>query len=298
MIRRAPQLRHCSEVEIVRLLREGRAYMEGNMVLPVVAGASPAIASVGNLGTGNHITSSNNFTFTGTTAAAFEIGNVAMAVFATDNTTTTNGSSSDHTTLTIGGVGMTKLKEWTHGGGGTAGGGATVSIWHLRHTAQINSGAAIAATITTARVAKAVTIWEFTSGDALTFNDPSGWGSETQNAADPGSIALSGLTNREYLFFRGQAMEHDNTTNWTPTANYTVTNISVADAGAAAAGMRALGEFRIITATGETSNPTTALTVDTAGLFIALYEAGVAPPEPLAPDPVSAQQAVNRAANY
>ena len=112
---------------------------------------------------------------------------------------------------------------------------------------------------------------EFTvaAGNAL---DVAGTPQDLANdGVDPGSMTISGLTSGEYLFVRSTASERDATT-WTPTTNYTTSNCDTTTGGGSAANMNICGEFRVLTGTGDTSDPT-GTAVDNASIFIAFKEA-------------------------
>ncbi|MBI4085513.1 MAG: hypothetical protein HY432_03360, partial [Candidatus Liptonbacteria bacterium] len=153
-----------------------------------------------------------------------------------------------------GGNTWTKGGEYTNGQGGAAA-GATVSVWYSVITNTIPSGGTITATLGSAVVAKAMTAWEFDIDAGNTISVVAGTlQTLAVDGTQPGSMTISGLTSGEYLFVRGIGRESGGSSAFTPTASYTaLTQAESATNGIG--GIRAGGEFRIVTATGETSNP-------------------------------------------
>lgn len=234
-----------------------------------------AFASVGTLGTGNSAASGTTVSIT--TSAAAEAGNLAVVIVGTDNTQTTDGQTSEISSITdsVGGNTWTKGGEFCNGGGAAAA-GATVSVWFSKLTNQINSGGAITATLGTARIAKSLTAWEFTVGASNTVSVATGSLQTLANdGADPGSMTISGLASKQYLFIRASAQESNDTGARTATASYTLFSGAIGDDGSGPGSMLTCGEFRILTGTGDTSNityPAVGGTQDTASVYFALEE--------------------------
>ena len=97
----------------------------------------------------------NSATISMTTGADIRANNLVVVCVSCDNNGTTDADLSEVSGVTCGGVAMAKAKEFTFGSPG-AQASATVSMWWLQHSSQINSGSTITATFTTAT----------TSGDA------------------------------------------------------------------------------------------------------------------------------------
>src|SRR5439155_1474058 len=101
-----------------------------------------------------------------------------------------------------------------------------------------------------------------------------GGGDKSDVQADAGLITLSGLPNTEHLFIRGTASEASGQ-SYTVSTNYTAfTHTSSTFAGGATStSMDARGEFRIFTATTDTTDPTMSSTSrDRASTMVALKE--------------------------
>lgn len=238
-----------------------------------------AIASGGTLGTGVSSTSSTTFTLT-TATNTLAAGDYAILVVTSDNTATADGDSTDHTSVSGGTGTWTKLGEYTNGNGAAAA-GVTTSLWRFEATGAVATGTVITITLGTARVDKVASFWKFTvaAGKVLELDtepatNPIGNGVDASTGF--GSVAFSGLTSLSRLYFRGLGKEANSTTAITVSASFTAITGNRSRNNASAILLR--GEFRINTSTGETSNPTLAVTGDTAGLFAALIEAD--PPAP------------------
>ena len=243
-----------------------------------------ASTSVGRRGTGSG--SGAGSTVVITTSAQLDAGNVGLLVFVTDNTQTTEGYSSNHSTVAdSGGNNWTKWQEYTNGNG-AAQDGVTVSIWYLRPASNLASGATITCTVDTANYDRCASAWEFTAAADLTNS-----ASDVANATDAsngfGSVSHSGLSSLSRLYFRGLGKEANSTTQITVSTGFTAITAARSRNNAAAVLVR--GEFRINTSTGETSNPTLAVTGDTAGIFLALEESSAAPDPPVRRDYVNQQ---------
>lgn len=223
-------------------------------------------ASVGTVGTATEDSSDNSITLT---TSAVPVGNLLVLAIAVDNNGTTDADHGEITGVTdSGGNVWTKAREYTNGQG-AANAGATISVWFAKVTTALGSGDAITVALSTSKTAKAISAWEFSlSGRASTVSVESGT-QEARDNADAGSLALSGLATRTYLFFRAIAHE-GGSVSMTETSGYT--QISAASSGGGAdSSMSVQGEFKIANVTGETSDPTLGDTGrDNASVFVAL----------------------------
>jgi len=233
-----------------------------------------AIASGGTLGTGVSSTSSTTFTLT-TATNTLASGDFAILTVATDNTATADGASTDHSSVSGGTGTWTKLGEYTNTVGGAAADGVTTSLWLFEATGTMSTGTVITVTLGTARVDKVASFWKFTKAggqsirlDTEPATNPIGNGVDASNGF--GSVSFSGLTSAARLYFRGLGKEANTTTAITVSTSFTAITGNRSRNNASAITLR--GEFRINTSTGETSNPTLAISGDTAGLFAALVE--------------------------
>jgi hypothetical protein len=239
------------------------------LLLQLAPRGEAAFGSVGSLITAQQKGSSSSWS--PTTSAQLDSGNLGVLVIAVDNSDTAN----DNTNLcsSVGdaaGNSWIKAREFTNARG-SSDAGATVCVFYTKASANLSSGAAITITLAAAKAAKAVTGWEFTMSAANTISVEDG--SDLANdGADAGSMTLPSLANREHLYIRGGAVE-SNATSYTASSNYTAfTHSSSTTSGAASASnMGARAEFRILSGTGDSTNPTTA-SVDQASVYVAINE--------------------------
>ena len=228
-----------------------------------------AITSVAARGTG--VSSSSGTTVGVTPTGTIVAGRVAVLTVSTDNTQTTTGTSSNHSTVTdSAGNTWAKLGEYTNGQSAAAA-GITVSVWMSQLTTQLTTGTPVTATLSTARVDKAASLYEFSvsGGSTLQLAAANQYG--VVNAANGfGSLSFSGLTSKEYLFFRGMGKEANTTTALTVSSGFAA--ISNTRSRNNSSAVTVYGEFDIVTATGVTSNPTLAVSGDAASVFVVLEE--------------------------
>jgi hypothetical protein len=229
-----------------------------------------AIAAIAARGTGASSTSSTSFTMS--PSATVAVDRYLILVVSTDNTTTADGASSDHTSVSdTGGNPWFKFSEYTNTVGGAAADGVTVSVWGVKVATQLTTGSTITITLGTARTDKCCSLYEFSVGTGLRLKQSATYvGNTTDGTTGFGSAAFSGLASLERLYFRALAKEANSTTNLTASASFTA--ISAARSRNNAAAVLVRGEFRINTSTGETSNPTLSVSGDTSGIFLALEE--------------------------
>ncbi len=121
----------------------------------------------------------------------------------------------------------------------------------------------------------AASAFEYTKGAGTTIS-VAGTATEATDAAQVGSMTIGSLSNIERLYVRASAFEDETVADWTPTASPAYTNIpdrGSSTSGAADTNVVIRGEFRIATATGDTSNPASGgSTFDTASAFAAFEE--------------------------
>jgi hypothetical protein len=234
---------------------------------------SAAIASIGSLATANSKTSGSSWTFT--TSAQLDQNNAGVLVIGVDNQDTSDLNSTLCASVSdAAGNDWVKAREFTNGQGG-ADSGATVCIFYTKAKANLASGGNVTVTLSTAKTAKAAAMWEFSMNAAMILTVAAG--SDLANdAADAGSMSISGLASQEYLFVRGGSVESSGTT-YTASTNYTAfTHSSSTTAGSSSASnIGARGEFRILTATSSSTDPTTSAS-DQASTYVALSE--ITPP--------------------
>lgn len=233
-----------------------------------------AFASVGTLGTGN--SASSGTTVVITTSAAAESGNLVVVIVGKDNVQTTDGQTSEISSITdsAGGNTWTKAVEFCNGQG-AADAGAVCSAWFSKITNTIASGGSITATLSSSKVSKSLTAWELTVGAGNTISVAGTPQTLANDGADPGSQTISGLASKQYLVIRGAVKETNDAGAATATAGYTLFSDAIADDGTETGSIRTSGEFRILTGTGDTSDitlPSGSGSSDAASVYFALEE--------------------------
>ncbi len=236
--------------------------------LKVPLDSSSNIASVGTMGTGTSSTSTTTIVTT-TATNALAIGDTGIIIISADNTSTTDGDHSEVTgVVDSAGNTWTKLAEYTNSQSSAAA-GATVSVWMCYASVAVPIGSTVTATFGSARVDKTTSIWKFTSNRKLQ-QSTTATHATTAAANGFGSNTFSGLPSKQRLYIMGGSKEANSTTALTPSTSFTVTTPQRSRNNASAIMTR--GEFRVNTSTGETSNPTLAVSGFAVSVFIALEE--------------------------
>lgn len=239
------------------------------LALSLAQSGSAAIASLGSLATANNKASGSSWTFT--ISAQLDAGNAGVLVIAVDNQDTGDSNSSLCTSVSdAAGNDWVKAREFTNGQS-SVDAGVTVCIYYTKAAATLASSGNVTVNFSASKTAKGATMWEFSMG-ATKILTVAGGVDLANDATDAGSMTIAGLSSNEYLFVRGGAVEN-NGTSYTASTNYTgfTHTSSTTSGGGAASNMGARGEFRIVTATGDSTNPTTA-SADQASTYIALSE--------------------------
>jgi hypothetical protein len=232
-----------------------------------------AIASGGTLGTGANSTSNATFTFN-TATNTLAAGDFGLLTVVSDNIATSDGPSANHT-MPSGGTGTWwKVTETTNSPGGVAADGTTVSLWAFLASGTVNTGTTITVNFSGNVTDKCCSFWKFTVAAGKTLGYTTGHVNPIKNEVTAsngfGSVAFSGLASASRLYFRALGKEANSTTDLTVSSNFTLITLTRSRNNAAAQLVR--GEWRINTSTGETSNPTMAVSGDTAGIFVAFEE--------------------------
>lgn len=219
-----------------------------------------------NFGIVNNSTDGTSWNAGNLTAAA---DNLVVWCVASDNLTTTDGQTNDHTGVTSdSGETWTKLGEFTNGQGSAAA-GATVSLWYTFALGATLTNVTISFSGSITKKAAGGRRFTVTSGSVALDDGPI---TLADDNADPGSISVGSATNREKLFIRAIASETNSAVALTPTTSWTVYGSAQTSGGGSAANMAQRGEFRILTTgTAQATDPTFAAE-DTASLAVALYE--------------------------
>jgi hypothetical protein len=240
-----------------------------------------AWSHLGNIGTAT-LPKTSGTSLVLTPTATLNAGNVGILVIACDNTQTTDGSTNEVSQVTATPTGnWTKLREYCNGGGGAAN-GTVVAVYYTKAAADVTTSDDITITFANAVVAKAATLHEFSIGAGSTVEVAGTPQDLADDAVDnPGSQTISGLTSAEYLFVRACGYEGTVASGSpiTVTANYTLITAAATTGGAGGSNQVACGEFRILTGTGDTSDPTGngATAREWSSVYLALHEVSAAP---------------------
>jgi hypothetical protein len=202
------------------------------------------------------------------------VGDIGIAIIAVNNSSTTDGQTTLVSSFTdSAGNTWTKQGEFTNGQG-TAEAGATVAVFKTKVTSAVTAGTTTAQiTLSTAVESKTVVGVSFSVGSGNDLALVAGsLQTRADDGADPGSMAISSLSSKEYLFLRAISSERTGAGAFINTASFTPISPSTqTTGGASATNISASGEFIILTGTGATSDPSLG-SVDHASLFLAFEE--------------------------
>lgn len=169
-----------------------------------------AIGTNGNgSGSVNSKTASTSLVMTlGGITGAYPAGMIAIVVIAKDNTATgADGDYSEVTGITdTGGNTYTKVAEYTNTQG-SAGGGATVSIWKSKLTTTLSGGSTVTINFSASVTAKAALYDSFTVAPGADLTLVGTPGKLATDAAAVPNQTISGLASHEYLCVRAVAGE-------------------------------------------------------------------------------------------
>jgi hypothetical protein len=232
-----------------------------------------AIASVGAGLAANDSTAGTTWAIWGGFGTA--VGDFVVAFIASDNVVTTDGNTNTHQSLVTDAseVTWTKVYEFTNGQG-AANAGACLSMWLSTACPDTELGPTTVA-FSGSLTKKAMVAQRFTVGAGNTLGINAATPATLANdGADPGSLALGSLSNSEHLWVRGIAAETNSDNTVTPSTNWTGIGGGAGGSttgGGAAANMAAGGEYRILTGTTATSDPTW-VSADCASILAAFDE--------------------------
>lgn len=202
-------------------------------------------------------------------------GRLVIVAVAKDNQSSSDGSTSEIMVFDNVNNAYIKLYENTNSNG-AAGAGVTTSLWYSvlsstlpPSTGTLEKGRGISGginIINQTSVSKMVaSAWGFSFNNSQNMIALDGTTTAVADAAAFGSMTLSSLANKEHLFVRVTGSEGTSTP--TVTASHSaITTCSVDSA------MQIWGEYRILTATTDTSNPTTTGSLDNSSVFVAFSE--------------------------
>ena len=224
------------------------------------------------------ITSSANTIGIGTTATP-AADTLILVWIAKTNTGTGDADYSEVTSVTDSkGNNYTKCAEFTNGQG-AADAGATISVWRSVTTVAFTDPSTITINLSANVTDLAARARYFTKTAGKKVVIAGTVQTLANDAADPGSMSLASLASKQYLFVRGIASESE-TTAFTATASHTsITSLVSTTSGTTDTNIVVAGEYRAVTATGDTSDPTV-VAADTASVFFALEEVDSITPLP------------------
>lgn len=236
-------------------------------------------ASVGTLGSAKDKTSGTSIVLT--TSAAAEVGNVAVITVDKDNAGTSDGNTSEFTTVTDNSTGgpntWVKAREYCNCSAG-ANAGVVTAVFYSKIAFEIASGGTITVNFSDARTASAISAWEFTIGAGNVITQPeTGVDGDYAGGTDFGSLDIT-TANEERLWVRADAWEGNNDDVGVYTKTLVYTSALTKDGttgGGAASNMTIMGgEFDIFTGTTNASDPLFSTTVsDHASVLVALKQA-------------------------
>jgi len=230
-----------------------------------------AFGSVGTATSSGAGSTTSGTTLAFSPTAQLDAGNLAVILVSCDNTSTTDGNTSEVTSVTDSkGNTWTKAREFCNGQGAAAG-GAVTAIFFSKIGTTILVTDTITVTFANTIDSKSATAWEFTMGTG-TVQVAAGSGADlADDNAAVGSLSTPTLASKEYLFVRSTASER-RTLTYTATASHTTFTQGQADTGNNNTSMATNGEWIIATATSDTSSPSGTQSVDHASTMVALEE--------------------------
>lgn len=232
-----------------------------------------SITAVTSRGGANSITPGASIGFS--PSANIVVGKTIIVQVGSDNLGTSSADTSQVTGISddAGGNTYIPLGERTRSAGVVAD-GATVSTFLCNVTTQINTGHVITAALSAGVDARAISVYEITASGPLQLV-----ASVPQSVSGTGVFtnSLSGLPNKEYLFWLAQAEER--TAGAGSVTNYTAITGAVANTGTNATSIALRSYYRIITSTGDAPAMSGQGNSDKAFYFFALEELTNAAPD-------------------
>lgn len=182
-------------------------------------------------------------TISGTTTRAINTGEIAVVLIATDNTSTTSGNTTLHSSLTIGAYSATKIREYTNAGAG-ANAGVTLSAWYLTAPAVIGSASTVTANLSDTKTAKAMTGMVFIKNSALALVID-GFSEAAATNNNPAAMSLNGSYTGDHIWIRAMGVETDlaTVTGFQPTDGWSLFKTSATSGSTADTNIIAVGEF-------------------------------------------------------
>lgn len=206
-----------------------------------------------------------------TLTAAVAVGDIILVGIAVDNTTTTDGATTDITSVvdSVGNV-YTRLVEWTNGNAAAAA-GVTGAIWAAYCATAMTTSDTITASYS-ARVGQVMVAEKAAVGAGMTFQSvgtPQG-GVADANATGP-LTTLGGLPSAEHAWIGLDAIEAPGADAYVVDTDFTASQ-QRGTAGAGAAGMSVRMQKSIFTGTTRTHGGSKTGASDWVSMLVALDE--------------------------
>ncbi len=232
------------------------------LALLLVQPAWAAWTHVNSEGTSEKVNDTSIVLNPGTNPAA---DSIVIVVCVTDNPGAGPAETTFHTVTDDQSNSWTRLMEYD--GGGANKGQSVASVWASKLSSAITGN--ITCTLGASQSAKVLIISEFTVAASKTFS--SAGTARTSGASGTPSATISGLTSAEYLFIGALGVEGPSGDSHTEDADYTQNNRSGTTGGGAAGNITGNSARRVVTATGDTYNPTIT-SRDWVDILVALEE--------------------------
>ncbi len=245
---------------------------------------------------GNYTSGPDNGDFKGDTSTevvsnfhnSVPVGALLFVLVAIDNNVGTGGSNretpstSEEEIFTVtddGGTDNKYIRVTEYLNTGTAGAGVAVSLWYCVTRKAITASSLLSVHIVSTS-SKAISVraayFTLNTGSSVRV---AGYTVGAADGSTTNSLTLSGLESKPYLWLRAVAVEHPFLA-LTPSGNFTdMQNTGWGDGttgGGNASNVSVRGEYRITTATSQTSNPSWT-SADNASIFVAFEEEFPAP---------------------
>ncbi|MEM2107835.1 MAG: hypothetical protein QXL10_00925 [Candidatus Bathyarchaeia archaeon] len=202
--------------------------------------------------------------------AAISAGRVLVVRCVSDNSGTTSGQSSEHTSVSDSkGNTYTKIREQRYSAGAAAD-GVVGSLWISRLTTALGTSDTITLTLGAAVTAKAIGLEEYSiTGVGVSVAGANG---NSQAATTAPTCTLSGLTSAEYLWLGHVGIEGPNTDAFTQDSDYANNTSFGTSGGNAASNVASRFGSRVYTGTSDTYNPTLGTARDCVTILAAVLE--------------------------
>lgn len=220
---------------------------------------------------GNGPSAASSTSWTLTTTAAVDVGEIGVLRTASDNISSVDGDNNEIVSVTGGTGTWDKLSEYTNSQGAAAA-GVTISAWVFTPSGSNAIGTVLTITLASARTQKVAALEKWTTGSGTSLRQTTEAAvvtSQVDAGGGFGASSYTGLTNLERLYLRVLGAEMSTTASVSPTSGFSALSTFRSSTSSP---VSLLGEQRVATSTGETSNPSFTPVADKAGMFFALEE--------------------------